>query len=292
MTRTTPPRRMNIAAVFPELEPLARTAIRLHPRAGEPSAHDSSVGGPLLWPVDEPWPICPGDSPMHPGCVSPLVPVAQLYLRDIPGLPVPPGLDLLQVLWCPCEGEDALPLARLVWRDSSRVGEVLTEVPAPDAEAQDEFLPKACVLHPEEVIEYPAALELDASLRDRITAWATEEGHDPTHDDSAYGWSAFYSDHLSVAPGWKVGGWGNWGVTDPVPFPCDVCEAALVPLLTVDTYERGGEGWLPVEEQEAVAAGAGDELSFPTGVWIGRGWTLQIYICPVSPEHGYAQNDQ
>jgi hypothetical protein len=60
MSRTTPPRRLDVTAVFPQLAPLARTATRLHPRPGSPSRQDSSVGGPLLGPVDEPWPYCEG----------------------------------------------------------------------------------------------------------------------------------------------------------------------------------------------------------------------------------------
>ncbi|MFB7608990.1 hypothetical protein [Streptomyces gardneri] len=28
------------------------------PRPGAPTVHDSSVGGPFLWPADEPWPYC------------------------------------------------------------------------------------------------------------------------------------------------------------------------------------------------------------------------------------------
>ncbi|MEU0600681.1 hypothetical protein ABZ484_20955 [Streptomyces sp. NPDC006393] len=51
---TTPPRPVDVTALFPELAPLARTATRLHPRPGSPTVHDSSVGGPLLWPADEP----------------------------------------------------------------------------------------------------------------------------------------------------------------------------------------------------------------------------------------------
>ncbi|MEV4948991.1 hypothetical protein [Streptomyces sp. NPDC053755] len=58
MSFTTPPRPLDVTALFPRLAPLARTATRLHPRPGSPSVHDSSVGGPLLWPADEPWPHC------------------------------------------------------------------------------------------------------------------------------------------------------------------------------------------------------------------------------------------
>ncbi|MEV2226895.1 hypothetical protein AB0E01_44760 [Nocardia vinacea] len=58
MARTTPPRPVDIASVFPELAPLARQAVRLHPRPGQPTVHESSIGGPLLWPADEQWPFC------------------------------------------------------------------------------------------------------------------------------------------------------------------------------------------------------------------------------------------
>ncbi|MDX2543041.1 hypothetical protein ACOT81_23120 [Streptomyces sp. WI04-05B] len=60
MSFTTPPRSVDVTALFPHLAPLARTATRLHPRPGSPTVHDSSVGGPILWPADEPWPLCDG----------------------------------------------------------------------------------------------------------------------------------------------------------------------------------------------------------------------------------------
>lgn len=49
MTRTTPPRPVDIEGVFPALAAHRRTATRLHPRHGVPSTGDSSVAGPLLW---------------------------------------------------------------------------------------------------------------------------------------------------------------------------------------------------------------------------------------------------
>ncbi|WP_405607696.1 hypothetical protein OG292_01610 [Streptomyces sp. NBC_01511] len=58
MTRTTPPRPLDVEALFPELAAHRGTTTRLHPRPGSPGASDSSVGGPLLWPVDEAWPVC------------------------------------------------------------------------------------------------------------------------------------------------------------------------------------------------------------------------------------------
>ncbi|BCL80942.1 hypothetical protein ccbrp13_34070 [Ktedonobacteria bacterium brp13] len=57
--RTTPPPPLDITAFFPELAPLARRAVRLHPRRGpEPGPGESKVGGTFLWPANEPWPMC------------------------------------------------------------------------------------------------------------------------------------------------------------------------------------------------------------------------------------------
>ncbi|MGC9436446.1 hypothetical protein [Streptomyces sp. WG5] len=58
MTRTTPPRPLDVEALFPALAAHRGTTTRLHPRKGSPGMTDSSVGGPMLWPADEPWPVC------------------------------------------------------------------------------------------------------------------------------------------------------------------------------------------------------------------------------------------
>ncbi len=42
-----------------------RPATLLRPSAGDPSPHESSVGGPLLWPADEPWPVCRAPHLVH-----------------------------------------------------------------------------------------------------------------------------------------------------------------------------------------------------------------------------------
>uniref|UniRef100_A0AAU2JIQ8 DUF1963 domain-containing protein n=1 Tax=Streptomyces sp. NBC_00049 TaxID=2903617 RepID=A0AAU2JIQ8_9ACTN len=59
MTDVKPTAEALIAAI-PALSPYARTATLLRPAAGVPSVHGSHVGGPLLWPVDEEWPVCEG----------------------------------------------------------------------------------------------------------------------------------------------------------------------------------------------------------------------------------------
>ncbi|MGW2780389.1 hypothetical protein ACWC3X_03925 [Streptomyces populi] len=171
--RTTPPRPVDVTAVFPRLTPLARTAIRLHPRPGTPTPHDSSVGGPLLWPADEPWPHCDGPhdwvDQSHEG-PNAMLPVVQLYVRDAPLLRPPGQADLLQVLWCPCEHPpDNKPPTVLFWRSSAEVADLLATPPEPSVtEYDDSYLPKPCVLAPERITEYPNPLDLSEELRQQL----------------------------------------------------------------------------------------------------------------------------
>src|SRR5947209_16561271 len=63
MTRTTPARPVDVTHIAPAIASFARTTLRLHPRRGNPTIRDSSLGGPLLWPADEPWPVCHREHP-------------------------------------------------------------------------------------------------------------------------------------------------------------------------------------------------------------------------------------
>ncbi|MEU5699624.1 hypothetical protein [Streptomyces aurantiacus] len=96
MSRTTPPRPLDVTALFPELAPMARTAVRLHPRAGTPTAADSSIGGPLLWPSQEPWPTCPDHTgPRHHGVAPDDVRLGRRILSEAWHRPRAEGADLL-----------------------------------------------------------------------------------------------------------------------------------------------------------------------------------------------------
>lgn len=318
VTRTTPPRPLDVAAAFPELAPLARPATRLHPRPGPPSPRDSSVGGPLLWPADEPWPHCDGPHTVsggrevvsladvrlgrrihaaaagrnltpqeretlgriHPRTTFPLapeqpypgpvamLPVAQLHLRDVPGVPAPAGKDLLQVLWCPFDHPPTafMPRTALFWRSAASVTDVLGAPPEP-AEVQSRYyVPEPCLLAPEQITEYPCPPELSREQRELLgneAAWQAA-GVDPhsLDDDDGGGPEDFYRNNLSVAPGWKAGGWAPWGFNDPVSRFCPACDTRLVPLLTIATFEwdHGTRGWIPDE----VPAPAGPPRAEPS----------------------------
>ncbi|MEU1982315.1 hypothetical protein [Nocardia sp. NPDC019395] len=340
MTRTTPPRPVDIASVFPELAPLVRQAVRLHPRPGQPTVHQSSIGGPLLWPADEEWPVCTeeehSDSELPNSLAAvrrrramleeawlrhhatgqdlltseqraylaeleaghleheepnALLPVAQLYVRDIPGLAGPAGTDLLQVLWCPLDHDMVLPAAHLVWRDSGSVRDLLVDPPEPaDVDHYGLYVPEPCILHPEVVSEYPAQPEWPNELAERLDNW------DPSHrseadqeqEDSP---ESAYDEHC-VAPGWKVGGWGPWSFMDPWPMKCEVCDAEYRPLLTISTgeWDEGSRSWIPLEDREPTADPIGlREPWNPPMVQIGRGYNMQIYTCPTSFDHPHLE---
>ncbi|OIJ69777.1 hypothetical protein [Streptomyces mangrovisoli] len=349
--RTTPPRPVDVSAVFPELAPWARPAMRLHPRPGSPSAEESSVGGPLLWPAAEPWPHCEashlhGDSrfrqspddvrltrrvrarrhsdhsgrggmtpeeeavkernaarlaerldagpPFPADCPVPMVPVAQLYLRDIPLLRPPGRADLLQVLWCPYDHHpDGKPATALFWRSAAEVVDLLAAPPEPYEVNSPGYVPEPCVLAPEAITEYPNSLDLSPQMRLMVGGWSRWQAAGADLDSSYADYpQEFYDVHLAKAPGWKFGGWPPWGRTDPYRRYCTVCEVQMVPLLTIASFEwsgRAGRSWTPHEDRAAAddAGGhcCGQRPSQPTKVEVGSTDNMQIYVCPTSPDH-------
>jgi len=343
MTRTTPPRPVDVAGALPQLAPLARPAVRLHPRPGRPSRGDSSVGGPLLWPAGEPWPYCDGPhepeghsvpaspedvrwerriragalsrphgDPYRPaftpeeletleriragrpwpeGPVA-MVPVAQLYVRDVPLLRPPGHADVLQVLWCPF-GRGDLPEPVLYWRSAAEITSVLADPPEPAAVRQEGFLPEPCLLHPEQVTEYPNPLELSADLYEQVGRWSARQAGQAIPDsldalDEAAGPEGLYRSALSVAPGWKAGGWSHWGLFDPVPQACPACDSVVVPLLTIDSteWDDNTRSWIPYEDQDRTEPSASClDPQDPAMIQIGDLETLQLYACPVDPGH-------
>ncbi|MFF3453989.1 hypothetical protein ACFYXH_06575 [Streptomyces sp. NPDC002730] len=344
MSFTTPPRPFDVTALFPQLAPLARTATRLHPRPGSPTVHDSSVGGPLLWPAGEPWPYCDGPHDRHasPTVLSPddvrllrrdfaasaerlrldpeaiaatpeeretwerikagrpwsdapvpLLPVAQLYTRDAP-LPCPPGADLLQVLWCPFDHEEAAhPRTTLFWRSSATVADALDAPPEPPVIQSRHYLPEPCLFSPEQVTDYPHPLELSQELRDQLDDMDRWSAIDPADYNSyADDPGELYLTNLSTAPGWKTGGWTRWSPTDPVDRSCPECGTEAVPLLTIASseWDGAGETWIAEEERTTPAPHhLGEEDGNFTLIDITGGNNLQLHACPADPSHPHIE---
>lgn len=339
MTRTTPPRPFNVTAALPQLAPLARSATRLHPRAGSPAPQDSSVGGPLLWPAGEPWPHCDGphvwdqyNPALSPDDVRvqrkireararrrqgetqvpsnaaeesaayqragmgqpwpegpiPMLPVAQVYVRDVPLLRTPGQADLLQVLWCPFDHR-AQPRTAVFWRTAAEINDILAAPPEPPAVQYPGYLPQPCLLAPEEVTEYPNSMELEPKLRQQVEechAW--DSANAEVNGEEEVTSEEFYNEALSVAPGWKVGGWIGWGLTDPEPRSCASCGSDMNPLLTIASYEwdMTTSTWTPYEDQtDTTETVIEPDPSVPTMVQIGDRYNLQFYVCSKSPAH-------
>ncbi|MFC3992739.1 hypothetical protein [Actinoplanes siamensis] len=217
---------------------------------------------------------------------SPLVPLAQLHAADVPDLRCPAGTDVLQVLWCPNEhpGDSPTgPPVLLKWRTASSVVDPLDAPPAPLVVSDEDYLPRPCVLHPEQITEYPWWRELPDELGRRIRAF---------DDTRRFGEHGYYS--ASRAPGWKVGGCPNWEVSDPIPMDCPHCHQSMELLLTLDPTESGAGGaWLPVEESHLQPSHIDPEWKAahePTGVSVGR--RLRIFVCLTCPDTPIRQNLQ
>lgn len=281
MTLTTGAPPFDLAEALPGIAPYARTTVRLHPRRGEPGVRDSHIGGPLRWPAGEPWPYCDehkdiNGKPLGP---CPLVAIAQLTAADFPEIAFPSGTDLAQVLWCPDWHDQPHPegwgqACRVFWRRAADVTEVLDEQPDPRVhwEYDSDMVPRACVLRPERVVEYPWPEELPEDLRERL---------DDTYEE------------VSTFPGCKLGGSMCWSTTDmPFSLTCGVCGDRLSLFLQFDTYEftpsHTGEPdrFWPLEERHLQPrTPAFDTAREPTGMTVGRGSRAGLFLCAADPTH-------
>jgi hypothetical protein len=149
----------------------------------------------------------PMDLPGHEP--TPMVPILQLYLRDTRGVVAgPQDADLVQVLWCPFNhNPEYMPTTSIHWRRADDVRRIVDEPPTPDFIETAGYLPETCVLHPEPVTEYPPQLLLlPEEINVRLEEWMeSEENQIPVEFDDER--DAVYAWALSVAPGWKMGGW-------------------------------------------------------------------------------------
>ena len=275
---------------LPELVALRRLTTRLHPRPGDPGARDSSLGGPMLWPIGTPLPTCTEDhSDDGDDGPVPLIPVIQLFRRDMPRLASvgwPDGVDVLRVLWCPREHETPYwwPLPSIFWHTEADLDAGSTTLPG--ARVVDETLhPHACVLHPEpDVIEY--------------TIWDAPQGFWPPLRQRGKAFEEAtglrFGSHLTVAPGTKVGGWPSWH--QPPHWPVCDCGGQAEYLLSIQSYEFDGSEsirWTPLHDQDVVSQFYRDRSSVsfevlekirnPHGLQIGRSGGLHIFICMKCP---------
>ncbi|MFB8025601.1 MULTISPECIES: hypothetical protein [unclassified Streptomyces] len=324
MTRTTPARPISVEAVFPELAAYRGRVTRLHPRPGAPGIRDSHVGGPLLWPYDDPWPVCheqhrietegyapdeirsardsggwppsrPWPDAESPGTEgpAPFAGLAQFFRRDVPGLASgPDGADLAQIFRCPLtHGPHLERRYHLRWRktdETEHAGRFLDPPPRTPLLRAEQELPEPCVLHPEEVDTYPWAEDgvLPAPLIARIDAW------DDAQISERGPHALSYQSDLSIPPGWRVGGYPSWASTGPMAVDCDSCSTPMRLLLTAEGAETdaGSHSWVPCEDRDPALDGKASiqdwsSLAQPTRLRFGRDRDLHVFVCPADGEH-------
>lgn len=293
---TVPAQREALFRAVSEVAALARPAVRLHPRRAEPTAEQSSAGGPLLWPKQDAWPTCARDHEQP----RVLVPVVQLFRRDLPedrplpGWMFPGSSDLLQILWCPNEhGGMSLPAAYLVWRDTDALADAAARLPEPGDVELEDALPVPCVLHPEVISELPPlnydgsdASErelmpalLPAQLNDRLSTW-----RHPAESEHHGEWPHYWA--LATAPGWKLGGWADYA---SYPGRYARCSCGAQTRLVADLMSAEGlDGWWqPSEPPDFTWKGAPRDWSFhePTQVRLGRDGFQALFGCTADPNH-------
>ncbi|MFF4575366.1 hypothetical protein [Streptomyces sp. NPDC001410] len=323
MPRTTPPRPVDVEAAFPELVTMRRTATRLHPQRGVPTAHNSSVGGPLLWPRAEPWPVCTiphkrtsgyrytevtrkreildrawrRDPRSGPNAEEREELAGFKRARHPPHLADSAPIPLLAVAQLyrrdvpdlPWPGED--DLLQVFWCGFERHGDTRHEPyvhlrwrRAGDVGTPLAEQPAPEVVGREELVPNPCVLHPEEIVEHPYLMTL-----DPELQDRIAAWAGpedegdRYISDLSTAPGWKTGGYIAWNLTGPRPLVCSDCGAELAPLLTADQCEWDPSTTSWIPFEEQQDS---DALwaNDPTEVSPGRG-RLTIAVCPRDLHH-------
>lgn len=126
MTRSFAGPPYDLDELIPERAVPGRRTTLLLPERGSPAVRDRSLGGPMLWPADGPWPSC-GQSGQwawpnekNPAGTVPMVLILQLFATDVPELPFSERTDVLRLVRCPLihpHDQACAAPPRLYWRE-------------------------------------------------------------------------------------------------------------------------------------------------------------------------------
>jgi hypothetical protein len=288
---TTPPPPIKITDFVPELAAYASTTVRLHPHPldSDLPPGDSKIGGTVLWPAAEPWPMCADEN-------VPYVAVVQLRKEDFPEVEFYPGTDLFQLLWTPRRDYSTdVPRPKSFWRSTTRIHEPMRQIPRlsdyridlKDHDVSDN-LPINCSIHPEKVIEYPvpdhlywlAGPEKHKEILEKI-------GQSELPIPKEYPYSnttpiedtrrSYYWSNLAECPGAKVTGGGSV-VEDGKKWDH---------LMTLSSWEYDSGSylrWQPLEDRTEITGKPLRDMIEPLGMNFGRTQRLGIWICRDLPD--------
>jgi hypothetical protein len=316
---STPRPPLDITSVFPELAGLAKTAFRLHPRPGRPGAHDSSLGGPLLWPADEPWPAC---TTAHEGSREVPVPpevttwaeATEWALRNGAGVALYPDGSITTRVSDSRPPDPPSPLVCLLQLYARDV----PDLPFPDGTdllqvlwcPNEHGLPW-CGPRPEafwrrasdvaSMLRHPPPPVFDAGLNARnydpvpcllhpepVTEYP-DSGDLPTAlCERVEGWDRgedadaphLYWSALSTAPGTKALGYPRW-IQGPRPPVCGQCGQVMEHLVTIASEETGNrDRWQPDDDLPEQFP-----CNFaPHGILIGDVGSMYLFTCTTCPD--------
>ncbi|MDH6580611.1 hypothetical protein [Kitasatospora sp. MAP5-34] len=162
----------------------------------------------------------------------------------------------------------------LLWRSIAQAAAhpLLDEAPQP-YEFDDEYVPRPCVVHPTEAIEYPN-WDMPEELSEQVGEWSEEL-------EESCGIS--YYDAFTTNQS-KAGGYPGW--TQPPQWPDCACGRRMEHLMTISASESRGR-WLPVEER----TGPGWEISTcpaqeddSHGMCMGDMGGVYVFICRTCPD--------
>ncbi|GHP00038.1 hypothetical protein KSF_100850 [Reticulibacter mediterranei] len=321
LKRTTPSPSLAITTLFPELAPLARRAVRLHPRraarlhpypAPDPGPDESKVGGTFLWPSNELWPFClvghvhnESGRSQEDELLRQEAEYGQAWRENFgPAIIKPAGephgayVGVIQLraadvpeLGFP-EGAD---LFQLLWcpRDHRMA------LPGYGPEIQIYWRQSSAISKPLHEQPTPAVFEPDylpntcLLIPERVQEYpalcelptALQERIRAWEETEAHTSSQYY---LGPAPGTKVGGYVEW-VQFPDVVRCASCQQEMEHLLTIASWEWDGESfrrWRPLEEQpleHGVPLQDGLDVSAEAGLMLGDAGNLYVFLCRRCP---------
>ncbi|MGW1027563.1 hypothetical protein ACWD4J_28355 [Streptomyces sp. NPDC002577] len=217
-----------------------------------------------------------------------MVPVIQLFARDVPWLEFPQGKDVVQLLWCALvhdEDPAGVVLPKLYWRNEAETaaGGLLHDVPAPHkGEHEDDFVPRPCTVCPTPAVEYPSydlPDELLTVVRPRLEALQERFG--------------FWYTEVASALQNKLGGYPAW--TQSPDWPHCGQGHRMEHLFSI-TGEPAYGRWLPLDEHEPGTtqpkwnAPAVKEVLDTIGpeLEIGDAGGVYIFMCRQCPDLPYA----
>jgi hypothetical protein len=250
---TTPAAPVSVPEKVPALKALRKAAVRLHPRYSAPARQDDSkIGGLLLWPDQESWPVSTEQVT--------LAPVLQLRAEDAPKLfAFRPQTNLLQIFWNPTAKALLELNPKAYWRDIKEVTKPKTE--PPKVIGYPAAIPLSCRLFPEQIDEYPPIGLIPDRILDDLSAVKD------------------YDNLLGSCPGTKVGGY-PFGQKKETSTACPTCKRPMDFLVSItgqDWSESTKSRWMPKEEQ------ASPESPLAERAWreaIGLMWPrVNLFVC-------------